>query len=96
MVRMPVMDVGKKNEEVQLEAKVDKLLSDKQKRERRNKAAGMEDKKFNSLSKDQVSKQNQEFRRDYIHSEKRGVKKSERRDDFKTGGENERSELEEK
>ena len=69
------MDVGKKNEEVQLEAKVDKLLSDKQKRERRNKAAGMEDKKFNSLSKDQVSKQNQEFRRDYIHSEKRGVKK---------------------
>ena len=70
-----IMDVGKKNEEVQLEAKVDKLLSDKQKRERRNKAAGMEDKKFNSLSKDQVSKQNQEFRRDYIHSEKRGVKK---------------------
>ena len=64
-----------KKEEVQLEAKVDKLLSDKQKRERRNKAAGMKDKKFNSLSKDQVSKQHQEFRRDYIHSEKRGVKK---------------------
>ena len=70
-----IMDVGKKNEEVQLEAKVDKLLSDKQKRERRNKAAGLEDKKFNSLSKNEVSKQNQEFRRDYIHSEKRGVKK---------------------
>jgi len=64
-----------KKEEVQLEAKVDKLLSTKKVRERRNKAAGLKDKKFNSLSKDQVSKQHQEFRRDYIHSEKRGVKK---------------------
>ena len=57
------------------EAKIDKGMSDAQKRERRNKAAGMKDKPFRSLSKDQVSKQNQEFRRDYHHSEKRGVKK---------------------
>ena len=63
-------------EEEVVEAKVDKTMTASQKRAARNeRQMGKKDKPFRSLSKQQVSKQSQKFRRNDIHEPKRGVKK---------------------